>query len=432
MIPNAETPTPAWETTGSPVIKIIGIGTAGVSLLENLATAEFAAAHRVAVSTDQPSLNVSTAPAKLLLEAKGLRGLGTGGDAERGYALAEENVAVLKSACAGAQVVLLLAGLGGGAGSGITPVVARVARESGALVLAFVTLPFDCEGNRRSAQAKASLAQIKAVADGVICLPNQKAYKLIDEHTSVVDTFRITGALLLEAIRGIWQLMTRPGLIQIHLADLCALVRDKNAEGVFAFVEASGPARSREVIEKLLAHPLLDEGKALAECDAVMVSLMAGSDLTMAEVNRVMEQITRQCERAQVIMGATVDDAWKTRLSVTLITAKHSVPPAPEPNETIAHRPARIAGRPTPTVTPSPSASPAANPGPSPLQMQQREQLVKQHAPGGRRKADGKMKQEMLQLGTITKGRFDKCEPTIHKGEDLDVPTYFRRGMPLN
>jgi cell division protein FtsZ len=419
MTTNAETQTPALEIAGTPVIKIIGIGTAGVGLLETLNGSEFAGAARVAVTTEQSALNASTAPHKFLLENRGLRGLGTGGDAERGYALAEEHFATLKTACAGANVILLVAGLGGGAGSGITPVIARAARETGALVLGFVTLPFDCEGNRRCAQARASLDQIKAVADGVICLPSQKASKLIDENTSMVDTYRISGGLLTEAIRGVWQLMTRPGLIQIHLADLCALVRDKNSEGVFAFVESSGPARSREVVEKLLAHPLLDEGRALTESDAVLVSLMAGLDLTMGEVNRVMEQITRQCERAQVIMGAAVDDAWKNRLSVTVIAAKHSQPPA-ESAESATYRPGRVASRPTPTS------------GPSPLQMQQREQLIKQHAAGGRRKGDPKMKQELLPLVTITKGRFDKSEPTIHKGEDLDVPTYFRRGMPLN
>ncbi len=113
-------------------------------------------------------------------------------------------------------------------------------------------------------------------------------------------------------------------MIQIHFDDLCALLRDRHSESVFACVEATGPARAREVVEKLLAHPLLDEGRALAESDAVLVSLMGGKDLTMAEVNRVMEQIGRQCEHAQIIMGAAVDESLKNRLSVTVIAAKPS------------------------------------------------------------------------------------------------------------
>ena len=283
---------------------------------------EFAGAVFIAVNTDSPSLEASSASVKIQLETKLLRGLGTGGDPERGHAIAEEQFATLKTACEGADVVFIVAGLGGGAGSGISPVLARAAKETGALVLAFVTLPFTCEGNRRQQQALQGLDQLKAVADGVICLPCQKTFKLIDENTSVLDTFRITGGLLVEGMRGVWRLLTRPGLIQIHFDDLCALVRDRHSESAFASVEAAGPARAREVVEKLIAHPLLDEGRALAESDAVLVSLMGGKDLTMAEVNRVMEQISRQCEHAQIIMGAAVDETLKNRLSVTVIAAK--------------------------------------------------------------------------------------------------------------
>jgi cell division protein FtsZ len=417
MNPIPESQPPALEASGTPVVKIIGIGSAGVGLLELLNNSDFAGATLVAVNTDKASLANSCASIKTHLDSHELHGLGTGGDAERGRTMAEEHFSTLKTACAGANVILLVTGLGGGAGSGITPIVARAARETGALVLGFVTLPFECEGNRRRDQAAQSLEQIKAEADGVICLPNQKAFKLIDENTSVVDTFQISGGLLVEAIRGVWQLLTRPGLIQIHLADLCALVRDKNSEGVFAFVEASGPTRSREVVEKLLAHPLLDEGRALMESDAVLVSLIAGRDLTMAEVNRVMEQISRQCERAQVIMGASVDESLKNRLSVTVIAARHNRAAGDTP-EARTHRGSRAASR------------SAAGGG----FLQQREHLIKHGAPAARRKPAeaAKYRQESLPLVTICKGLFDKSDPTIHKGEDLDIPTYYRRGVPLN
>jgi cell division protein FtsZ len=402
------------EAAGTPVIKIFGVGSAGVSLLDALDGGEFAGASLVAVNTDAASLAASSATVKISLETKLLRGLGTGGDPERGRAIAEEQFSTLKSACEGANVVLIIAGLGGGAGSGVTPVLARAAKETGALVLAFVTLPFSCEGNRRQQQAQSGLEQIKAVADGVICLPNQKAFKLIDENTSVLDTFRITGGLLIGGVRGVWQLLTRPGLIQIHFSDLCSLVRDRHSEGVFAFVEAGGAGRSREVVDKLLAHPLLDEGRALAESDAVLVSLLGGRELTMAEVNRVMEQISRQCERAQIIMGAAVDPKLKNHLSVTVIAARNGAAGSPEmsPAQTACHGAAR-------TVANSPV-------------LQQREQLINQHAAGRGRKSGARMRQEQLALDIIAKGRFDSSEPTIHKGADLDIPTYYRRGVVLN
>jgi cell division protein FtsZ len=411
----------ALEPKPARMIKIIGIGGAGVSLLDALNGEEFASANFVAINTDAPSLAASTATMKIHLETKLLRGLGTGGDPERGRAIAEEQFATLKTVCEGADVIFIVAGLGGGAGSGISPVLARAAKETGALVLAFVTLPFLCEGNRRQQQAQKSLEQLKSVADGVICLPSQKTFKLIDENTSVLDTFRITGGLLVEGVCGVWQLLTRPGLIQIHFDDLCALVRDRHSESVFASVKSVGAGRSREIVEKLLAHPLLDEGRALAESDAVLVSLMGGKDLTMAEVNRVMDQISRHCERAQIIMGAAVDAAMKNHLSVTVIAAKQN-PTVP------AELPMVEASHDSPEQTFSRSAIART----SSRCWEQREPTLAKNTVGRARKAGSRMRQEQLPLAIVSKGRFDQSEPTIHKGEDLDIPTYLRRGVPLN
>ncbi len=433
MKTKTQIPSTMLETARMPAAKIFGVGNAGVSLLEAMNGGDFAGAGFVVVNTDASSLAASAAALKIHLETKLLRGLGTGGDPERGRAIAEEQLATLKTACEGVDVIFIVAGLGGGAGSGITPVLARAAKETGALVLAFVTLPFACEGNRRQQQAQQSLEQLKSVADGVICLPCQKTFKLIDENTSVLDTFRITGDLLVEGVRGVWRLLTRPGLIQIHFNDLCALVRDRHSESAFASVEASGPARSREVVEKLLNHPLLDEGRALAESDAVLVSLMGGKDLTMAEVGRVMEQISRHCEHAQIIMGAAVDEGFKARLSVTIIASKQTgAMPAAESLAGAAFLAtagdfaepmvSRGSGRSTSRCIP-----PAQS-----LTPEQREQMLARHGNGRGRKVVAKMRQAQLPLAIISKGRFDKSEPTIHKGEDLDIPTYIRRGVALN
>jgi cell division protein FtsZ len=433
MKTKTQTPAAMLEPAKIPAAKIFGVGNAGVSLLEAINTEDFTGAGFAAVNTDASSLAASSAVLKIHLETRLLRGLGTGGDPERGRAIAEEQFATLKTACEGADIIFIVAGLGGGAGSGITPVLARAAKEAGALVLAFVTLPFACEGNRRQLQAQQSLEQLKSVADGVICLPCQKTFKLIDENTSVLDTFRITGELLVEGARGVWRLLTRPGLIQIHFADLCALVRDRHSESAFASVEASGPARAREVVEKLLAHPLLDEGRALAESDAVLVSLMGGRDLTMAEVGRVMEQISRHCERAQVIMGAAVDEAMKTRLSVTVIAAKPngSMPAAESLAGAAPLATADDYAEPMFLRGSGRSASRCVPPAAS-LTPEQREQAVARHGSGRARKIVAKMRQAQLPLAIISKGRFDKSEPTIHKGEDLDIPTYIRRGVALN
>jgi cell division protein FtsZ len=240
----------------------------------------------------------------------------------------------------------------------------------------------------------------------VICLPSQSVFKLIDENTSLVETFKFSGGFLIEGVRGVWQLLTRPGLIQVHFGDLAALLRDRHAESAFAFVEAHGAGRSREAVEKILSHPLLDEGRVLAESEAVLVSLTAGKDLSMAEINRVMEQVKRQCSHAQIIMGAAVDAALKEKLCVTIIAAKQGAAPttvAPR-TETRSSAPAAIVHR--ETVMPRPAARV--------------------------RKANSKLVQSQLPLNIVSKGRFDKSEPTKHNGEDLDIPTFLRRGVPLN
>jgi cell division protein FtsZ len=421
---------PEMESPRTRSIKIIGVGGAGVILADTLNQPEFCGADFAAIDTDAQSLAASSAPIKVHLETKLMRGLGTGGDPERGHALAEEQFATLKSACEGAEVVFIVTGLGGGAGSGISPVLARAAKEGGALVLAFATLPFLCEGNRRQQQARAGLEQLRAVADGVICLPNQKTFKLIDENTSVLETFRITGGLLVEGVRGVWQLLTRPGLIQIHFDDLCGLVRDRHSESAFAYVETSGPARSREIIEKLLAHPLLDEGRALAGANAVLVSLTGGKDLTMGEVNRVMEKINSHCEGAKVIMGAAIDAGMANKLSVVLIAEKNAAEKNEAPVTANSAEPRLVPALPEgnrDTLPSSPRFDTASLSGAPTLPRDN----------GGRpgrvrRVGKQSMLQGQLPLAIVSKGRFDKSEPPIHKGEDLDIPTYIRRGVPLN
>jgi cell division protein FtsZ len=416
-------------------VKIFGVGTAGMNILEHIAKAALPGVALAAVNTDAKSLAASSVAEKISLEIKPSRGPGTSGDPKRGRAAAEEHLPRLKQACEGMDVIFLVTGLGGGAGTGVSPVLAQAARESGALVLAFVAMPFDCEGNRRLRQAQHGLEQLKAAADGVICLPNQKIFKLSDENTSVVETFKILNVLLTEGVSGVWRLMAHKGLLEIHFSDLCALLRDRHGESSFATAEASGPTRSREVMDKLFAHPMLDGGKTLTESDAVLVSLTGGPDLTMSEVHRVMEHINGKCDRAQVVMGAAIDEAFRERLAITLIAVRRGEAlPAP-------HEPEEPSQPETRTITEDPGAhflkpedgartqSRFVPPAPA-LTPEKMEQLAARQTRS--RKNSSKMRQGQLPLEIVSKGRFDKSEPTIHKGEDLDVPTYIRRGVALN
>jgi len=414
-------------------IKVFGVGTAGMNVLEQLMTRNLSALSYSAINTDPAALAKSSAAEKIHLDTKVMRGLGTGGDPERGAVAARENEDKLRSACAGANVVFILTGLGGGAGSGISPVLAEIAKESGSLVLGFVTMPFDCEGRHRQKLAQHSLSVLKGAADGVICLPNQKVCKLIDENTSVTDTFRITNELLADGLCGVWRLLTQPGLIEIHFGSICEVFRNRHAESTFAVAEARGNTRSREVTEKLLAHPMLDGGENLAESETILISLTGGPDLTMAEINRIMEQVQRHCEHAQVIMGAGISEDYRDRIAVTLIASR-------KPQEEAGQNPEPVAGSgrtedlDTQLITRTRTVRTSSRfvpPAPT-LPPEQLEQLLKRQGVGRVRKTASKLRQGQLPLEIISKGRFDKSEPTIHRGEDLDVPTYIRRGMALN
>jgi cell division protein FtsZ len=425
-------------------VKIIGVGGAGVQAIEQMADTELSTVKFVAINTDCPALDHCKIREKIYLGVKRTRGLGIGGDPELARAVAEEDAAAIRAVCAGAELIVIVTGLGGGTGTGVAPVLARLAKEAGAQVLAFVTMPFDCEGSRRQRQARAGLLQLKAEADGVLCLPNQKVLKLIDENTSLVETFRITNDLLAQVVRCILRLLTRPGFININFADLCAVVQGRQAESSFAMAEAMGENRAREVIEKLFAHPLLDGGRVLSEADTVLVSLIGGTDLTMAEVNRVMEQINRQCEQAHVTMGAAMDDSLKQRLTVTIIASQHtgaetggalltasgngSDETTSYPSAVSGERDGRCRNEPL-NRPPSRFTAPAPN-----LSPEKASEFLSQqnNRSKGRRRSSSRLRQGQLPLEIVSKGRFEKSEPTIHQGEDLDVPTYIRRGVPLN
>ena len=433
-------------------LKVFGVGGAGCNAVEHFAQGEFPGVSFAAVNTDIQSLLDLSVECVVPLGATHTRGLGAGGDPEVGRAAAEEDAEQLRKLCAGAEVVVIVAGLGGGTGTGASPVLARAAREAGALVLAIATLPFECEGARRQRQAQAGLEELKEAADAVLCLPNQRVLKLIDEKTSLIETFEITNDLLAQGLHGIWRLLTRSGIINVDFADLCAVVRGQHAESSFACAEARGEHRAREVVEKLLASPLLEGGTVLKEAESALVSIVAGRDLTMAEVNRAMSQINRACENAHIIMGAAAEADFGDRLSVTVI-ATRPAPPEMVPGragaaetafrpgdamrlmETVDEAPSETASRfDGQFMEKNPATRPASRfvPPPPELSADKKEQLLAQQKGKLYRKPRSKMRQGTLPLDIVSKGRFEKSEPTIYHGEDLDVPTYIRRGVPLN
>jgi cell division protein FtsZ len=438
------TATPAPPPKNKPlVIRLVGVGGAGGNAVAHMAKTELRELRPLVLHTSARVLDTIEVPEKVLLGANLMHGLGAGGDPSLARAAAENDVALLKTFCQDVDLLFIVTGLGRGTGTGIAPVLARVAKEAGALVLGVATLPFDIEGPRRQRQAQQGLAELRAAADAVICLSNQKIFRVVDENTSVLEGLKLANELLAQGIRGLWTMLTRPGLIHVGLADLAAVLRDRHCESAFAAVEAQGEGRARDVIEQLLASPLLDGAQALAEADSVLVNLVGGTDLSMADVKRVMEEINRRVDNAQLVMGATVAPGYEGRLGLTLVASRR---PSPEGASSDAAPRSFPAGQREPANAPESEdrfLNPAATEcGPTrftpqlpTINLEQREQLGGASSNGNGKSGRGssrKPQQTQLPLQIVSKGRFEKSQPTIHRGEDLDVPTYVRRGIPLN
>jgi cell division protein FtsZ len=445
MTDSSSTPAPVSNELKSRLtMKVIGIGGAGGNAVQALAREGLADVRFLALNTDARALDECAVDGKVILGAKLTRGLGAGGDPELGRTAAEEEAEKLRELCAETDLVFVIAGLGGGTGTGAGPVLARIAREQGALVIALVTLPFEFEGTRRRRQAEVGYQEFRSAADAVICLPNQRLLELIDDHTSVIEAFGIGNELLGQGVRGIWRLMGRSGLINVDFADLCSVFRGRHAEGVAVTAEASGENRVREIVTRITEHPLLEQGRSLAEADAALITLAGGPDLTMAEVNRMMEQVHRQCENAHLIIGASIDEELKDRLLVTFIACRQpagsqaAVPPDAGEFKAVQSRIPRAGseGLESQLLKPDEESRPASRfvaPAPN-LSPGETEALLKRQGESGgrRRRRVGGMAQGQLPLEIVSRGRFEKSEPTIHHGEDLDVPTYIRRGVALN
>lgn len=446
MNANPLLPPPASPPGTPPVARVIGIGGAGLQAVEHLMRDPLADVVCAAVHTDLRRLETCGLPHKLLLGGQVTRGLKVG-DPESSRRLAEAETAALRPLCEGADLVILVAGLGGNTAAGAAPVLARVARESGALVLALAALPFDFEGRRRHTQARAALQELRSAADAVIGLPNQKVAALLDEHTSLTETLQYIDDLLARGVRGLLRLLRRDGLINVDFGDLCHVVRGRQTESCFATAEAEGENRARDLVEKLARSPLLDSGRALAEADALLISLTGGPGLSLKDVNQVMEQVNRAAEHAQVIMGALIDPALDGRLAATVVVSRRlpaAAAEAAESAEQTGESPPPAAEFPTedPGVLPvaerpRPEASSAARrfvPPPPELTPEQAERLLAERGGAGaaRRRTRGKPEQIALPLQAVSKGRFARTDPTVYRGEDLDVPTFRRRGVPLN
>ncbi len=413
-------------------IKVVGVGGAGVNAVDRLALDDFNEVSLLVINTDAQALASSVVTEKLQIGENLTHGLGTGGDPEIGKSAATEDMESLRDALEGYDLIFVAAGMGGGTGTGAGPIIARIAHEEGALVLALVTMPFTHEGKRRMKIAREGLAEMQESANAVLCIPNDKLLALAGEKTSVLDAFRPTDEFLSNGVRRIWQMLRRTGLINIDFADLCSVVRRRNGETVFGFGEGTGEKKLEKALEGALNSPLLNDTHVLTRACSVLVAVTHGPDFMMPELRRLMEELHQRIgPDAACKQGIVVDENYSNRLSIVVIASTGEAIAGEQPS---AVHPGKQKG-----ANGSGNGAKSEDKHAVPDQSSS-DELLAEGASGrksGRRKGGAyefigsSPKQETLKLDEATRGLFERVERTVVNGEDLDRPTFIRRGIVL-
>ncbi len=306
------------ESTVKTKIKVVGVGGAGGNTVNSMVRSGFDYVEFIAANTDSQALENSSAHRVIRLGNKLTRGLGSGTNPEIGRRATEEDLEAIYDAVADADIVFLTAGLGGGTGSGGIPVIARALREKGILTIAVVTKPFAFEGRRRSIVADEALALLHDVVDTLIVLPNQKLIDISDESLSLLDAFEQVNGFVSRFVRGIADIIMRPGHINVDFADIQTIMRNAG-NAVMGVGQAQGPDRAREATLQAISCNLL-EGAGVGGARGVLVNIAGSARLGLHEVGAVMNIIYEQVdEEANIVLGSVIDDALQDDVCVTLI-----------------------------------------------------------------------------------------------------------------
>jgi len=298
-------------------IKVIGVGGAGTNAVNRMLEEAIQGVEFIAVNTDAQSLLMSIAPRKVRIGDKLTKGLGAGGDPELGQRAAEESQEELAEIVDGADMVFITAGMGGGTGTGASPIIARLAREAGALTVGIVTKPFSFEGRRRQQVAKMGIEKLEEAVDTLIVIPNDRILQVVDKKVSLQAAFRLADEVLRQGIQGISELITVPGLINLDFADVRAIMNEGGA-ALMAIGEAEGENRAVEAAQKAITNPLLEI--SIEGARGVLFNVTGGPDLGLYEVKEAAEIISKVVHpEANIIFGAVINEQMADRLRITVI-----------------------------------------------------------------------------------------------------------------
>jgi cell division protein FtsZ len=310
------------QTIPSSAVRIVGLGGAGCNMLERIALDGLDGAELLALNTDIRTLGSCLAPEKVQLGSNLTKGLGTGGDPELGHQAVMEAEEAVRAALAGRRIVFICVGLGGGTGSGAAPIVTRIAREEGAFVVVFATMPFAFEGKRRRDQAETALNELAVLSNALVTFDNNRMGELVLAKQGIHEAFVAADQMICESIKAVIRLVVRPGLINVGLDDLMSALRTTRSRCLFGSGMANGKDRASKALRNALASPLLDQGALLKDAQTVLVHLCGGEDLTLFEVELLMQRLQKYVpEKAHVLFGAAIDPSMGDSLSLTLISA---------------------------------------------------------------------------------------------------------------
>jgi cell division protein FtsZ len=301
-----------------PVIRVVGVGGAGVNAVNRMVEAEVAGVEFLAINTDLQSLQQSTADITLHIGAELTRGLGSGSDTNLGRAAAMEDYDRAKALLKGSDMIFITAGAGGGTGTGAAPIVARIAREVGALTVAIVTKPFGFEGSKRAEQAEAGVRALAEEVDTLIVVPNNRLLTVLDKQTSMVEAFRVADDVLRQGVQGISDLVTLPGLINLDFADVRTIMSGAGNALLGIGMGAGGEHRATEAAMQAVASPLLETSMEGAR--SILLSITGGKDLSLWEVNEAAKAVSAAAHPdANIIFGAMVDEKLEEQVWVTVV-----------------------------------------------------------------------------------------------------------------
>lgn len=315
----------------SAVIKVIGVGGAGCNAVNTMIDSGLEGVEFIVANTDQQVLNNSKAPQKIQIGSDITKGLGAGANPEIGKQAALEDIEQIKDILSDADMVFITAGMGGGTGTGASPVIAEAIKNIGALTVAVVTKPFDLEGKRRKTVAENGLKELTGNVDSLIAIPNQRLFSLAEKTTTLLDGFKMADEVLLHAIKSISDLINIPGLINLDFADAKTIMSNMG-RAFMGIGVSSGENRAAEAARKAISNPLLDN-ITISGAKGILINITASSNLSLQDVEKATEFIQREAhEDANIIFGAAIDDTLGENIQITVIATGFDSSPAQKNN----------------------------------------------------------------------------------------------------